>query len=103
MSDDGPNAAQAAYWNGTRGVQWVRDQRIADTMLAPFGNEALRILDAQQGERVLDIGCGTGTTTVQIADRVGPHGHVTGCDISATMIEAARRAALAPPHVSFKV
>src|SRR3954447_9057532 len=103
MSDEGANAAQAAYWTATRGPQWVRDQRIFDTMLGPFGDEALRILDPQSGEHVLDIGRGTGTTTVQIAERVGAEGHVTGCDISPTMIDAARRTALALPQVSFEV
>jgi len=103
MSQEAANAAQAAYWTEVRGAQWVRDQRIFDTMLAPFGNEALRILDAQLGEHVLDIGCGTGTTTVQIAQAVGPTGRVTGCDIASTMIDAARRSALALPQVSFEV
>ena len=43
------------------------------------------------GERVLDIGCGTGVTTVPYAQAVGPSGHVTGADISRPMLEAARR------------
>src|SRR4051794_36482505 len=103
MSQQAANADQAVYWSEVRGAQWVRDQRIFDTMLAPFGNEALRMLDAQVGEHVLDIGCGTGTTTVQIADAVGPTGHVIGCDIASTMIDAARRSALAVPQASFEV
>ena len=46
---------------------------------------------AAPGERVLDIGCGTGVTTVPYAQAVGPSGHVTGADISRPMLDAARR------------
>ncbi len=49
------------------------------------------------GERVLDVGCGTGALTSRLAELVGEQGRVTGVDISATMLRAARRAA--PPGV----
>ena len=42
-------------------------------------------------ESVLDVGCGCGQTTVQLGERVGPGGRVTGIDLSAVMLEQARQ------------
>lgn len=50
-------------------------------------------LRLRNGARVLDLGCGLGDDTFQIAERVGPSGHVTGVDVSAIMIDEARRRA----------
>ncbi len=45
------------------------------------------------GEKVLDIGCGSGTTTLTLAARVGPMGEAVGIDISGPMMSVARRRA----------
>jgi ubiquinone/menaquinone biosynthesis C-methylase UbiE len=50
-------------------------------------------LRLRNGGRVLDLGCGLGDDTFQIAERVGPSGRVTGVDVSTSMIEEARRRA----------
>ncbi len=62
------------------------------TVLAfkPIILEGLRL---RSGARVLDLGCGLGDDTFQIAERVGTIGRVTGVDVSATMIDEARRRA----------
>ena len=44
----------------------------------------------QPGERVLDIGCGPGTTVLELAKRVGPGGHVLGADVSEPSVARAR-------------
>jgi SAM-dependent methyltransferase len=97
------NAQQAAYWTDTAGLQWVTDQQLFDHMLAPFGVESRRVLAAQPGEHVLDVGCGTATTTLAIAAAVGPTGSVVGCDISPTMIDAARGRIKDTPQVSLAI
>ena len=86
-----PNAAQVDYWNTAAGVTWARHHDQLDRQIAPLGAEALRALAPAAGERVLDIGCGCGHTTLDIAARVGPQGTVTGIDVSAPMLEIARR------------
>ncbi len=97
MSTPEENAEQIAYWNAA--THWVDDQEGHDQMLAPLGLLAIDALDLQAGERVLDIGCGTGATTSELSSRVGPHGFVQGVDVSAPMLELARRDA--GPGVSF--
>jgi SAM-dependent methyltransferase len=103
MTDAGPNDQQATYWTHTAGPHWVQQQMMFDRMLVHFGEAALGALNAQPTEHVLDIGCGTGTSTLEIAAAVGPSGSVTGADISPTMIEAARARALTHPNVSFVI
>lgn len=63
-----------------------------DQVLKPFEDlliEGLAAGGALPG-RVLDVGCGTGSTTLAVARRIGPGGRSTGVDISAPMIAAAR-------------
>lgn len=72
------------------------DARIAvqeplDQQLAPLGRRAIRSLAPRVGERVLDIGCGTGATVLDLAAAVQPGGTVVGVDISASVAEVARR------------
>ena len=55
-------------------------------MLAPFGDAGIEALGPKAGEKILDVGCGTGATTMALAEKVGPHGAVTGLDISRPML-----------------
>jgi SAM-dependent methyltransferase len=103
VSDQIPNAQMAHYWTEVGGPQWVAQQRQFDQMLGPFGAEARRVLDAQPGEHILDVGCGTATSTIAIAESVGAAGSVVGCDISPTMIDAARTLARDYPQVSLAI
>lgn len=72
---------------------WVAQQDRFDRMLAPFGDRMLAAARIQAGERVLDLGCGTGWTTVEAVERAGPSGAAHGVDISSLMVEAAQRRA----------
>jgi ubiquinone/menaquinone biosynthesis C-methylase UbiE len=88
-----PNAAQAEYWNTAGGATWVAMQALLDRQMAPLSRAAIDALAPGEGERILDIGCGCGGTTLELASRVGPQGAVTGVDVSAPMLEVARRRA----------
>ena len=85
------NDAQIDYWNATAGETWVERQAQLDRQLAVLGLEAQRILAPAAAERLVDIGCGCGDTTLQLASRVGSAGAVLGVDVSAPMLEVARR------------
>ena len=93
-TDPSPNAAQFEYWNAAAGATWARYHDTLNRQIAPLGLAALRALAPTAGERVLDIGCGCGHTTLEIAARVAPGGVAVGIDISAPMLEVARRSAL---------
>src|SRR5262249_52802353 len=58
--------------------------------LGAHGREAMRLIAPQHGERALDIGCGFGETTVELAGKVGASGHALGVDVSPRFIEVAR-------------
>jgi len=80
-------------WNGDSGDRWVENQERLDRMLAPYGDALRLAAAAQPGERVLDVGCGAGATTLDIAAQVAPDGRVTGVDISRALIRRAREVA----------
>jgi len=91
MDDERPgNADQATHWNGPAGEAWVEAQPLLDTMFAPFAALLVEAAAAGPGGRVLDVGCGTGGTTLAIARRLGDTGRCLGVDISQPMIAAAR-------------
>ena len=87
------NKDQKEFWNGQKGNIWVSLEQKIDMMLDPLGNAALKVLAPKINERVLDIGCGTATTTLKIAKLVGDNGVVTGVDISKPMLECAKQKA----------
>src|SRR3954447_14648882 len=83
-------------WAGARAERWVRSQAQMEGQLAPITDLLLTAARLSPGERVLDVGCGTGPTTRQAAQAVGPAGAVVGVDIAALMLQAAGRAAPDP-------
>jgi SAM-dependent methyltransferase len=89
MDATGPNAEQIRYWNETSGPKWVARQSALDQQLAPLGGIVADRLGLAPGERVLDVGCGCGESTLELARRVGPDGRVVGVDVSATMLARA--------------
>jgi SAM-dependent methyltransferase len=99
----GPNADQAAYWNEAAGPTWVKLQALLDEELRGLGAKAMAALGPKPGERIIDVGCGCGDTTLELARRVGPTGHVLGVDISAPMLAVARERAdtAGASHVAF--
>ena len=87
---DGPNAEQIEYWNEVSGARWVEMGDVIDAQLAPLGEVAMDRARIESGERVLDIGCGCGQTTLELATRVGESGSVLGLDISGPMLARAQ-------------
>ncbi len=85
----GPNADQTAYWNEAAGPTWAALHDRMDDQLRELGLAAMAALAPQAGERLIDIGCGCGDTTIELARRVGPSGAVLGADISIPMLEVA--------------
>ncbi len=87
------NAGQIAEWNGVMGERWATLQQQIDGMVVPFGNAALAAAAARPGERVIDIGCGCGATSIALARTVGAAGTVLGIDVSLPMLAVARERA----------
>lgn len=84
------NTEQIAEWNGEMGRRWATLQRETDRIVAPFGHAALKAAAPQPGERVIDVGCGCGDTSIELARIVGESGAVLGVDVSQPMLEVAR-------------
>jgi len=87
------NAEQIEYWNGKVGETWARMQDRMDAALTPVTAALLSLAAPQPGEHVLDIGCGTGETTLALAAAVGDTGTALGVDISEPMLARARERA----------
>jgi ubiquinone/menaquinone biosynthesis C-methylase UbiE len=85
----GENAEAIQAWDGPLFDRWTKFRHIVTTGLGAHGDAALRLLPAQEGQRVLDIGCGLGDTTQQIAAMVGPQGEAVGVDAAENFIETA--------------
>jgi SAM-dependent methyltransferase len=91
------NADQIAYWNGPGGRHWADRQQSQDIVLAPVSEILIDRAKVKAGERILDVGCGCGATTIALARKVGPAGRVFGIDISTPMLARARQ--LTPPDL----
>lgn len=101
LATDDRNADQVAYWNGPVGERWRARQQDQDTLLSPIADLLLQRAAPAAGEVVLDVGCGCGFTTIELARRIAPGGRALGIDISAPMLRRARERAPAGLPVEF--
>ncbi|WP_171121482.1 MULTISPECIES: class I SAM-dependent methyltransferase [unclassified Ruegeria] len=93
------NEEQAEFWgNSPSGAKWLTYEDQMDALLAPVLDLVLDRATLQPGHRVLDIGCGTGASTVQAAQVVGPKGHVLAADFSQPFLDRAAVRAEAAGH-----
>ena len=90
LAGDDRNAGQIDYWNGSAGERWRARQEDQDSLLEPVLDVLLQRAAPTDGDGVLDIGCGCGATSIELARRVAPAGRVLGVDISAPMLARAR-------------
>jgi SAM-dependent methyltransferase len=97
---DPKNEAEVTYWNSVGGRRWVERQQSQDIVLGAILQATLERAQLQRGERVVDIGCGTGASSIALAERVGAPGQVLGVDVSAPML--ARAAERLPPGAPVK-
>jgi SAM-dependent methyltransferase len=97
MSD---NAEQAEFWNGRMGTAWVNVEDYIDRMMTPLSAVALEAVNAKPDDRIIDIGCGCGTTSFSL----GANGAaVWGVDISKKMIDRAQQKDNSRGNVVFSV
>ncbi len=88
-------ADQRAMWNGPGADAWIGNRDILDMMFRAFESILVDAVRADGARSVLDIGCGTGSTTLAIAGALGSTGSVLGLDISEPMIAVAEARAAA--------
>lgn len=86
-------------WMGRTGAEWARRVDALDLLLGPPCAEGRRVLNAQPGERILDLGCGAGASTAPLAEQVTATGRVTGVDVSPDLLEQARARLAGQGHV----
>ena len=90
---EGSGNPQADRWNGVAGRNWVASQEMLEALFAPLRARLVEVARAAAPAHVLDIGCGTGGTTLALARALAGNGRCTGIDISAPMLDAARAGA----------
>jgi SAM-dependent methyltransferase len=83
------NTEQAEFW-AARASSWMSLESHHEEVIGPAGRMAMDRLDPHPGQHVLDLGCGTGQTTLELAARVAPGGRAVGVDIAAALLDRAR-------------
>lgn len=91
-SVDPANADQARGWNGDEGERWASNAGRYDLAVATYRQPFLDAAEVAVTDRVLDVGCGAGDTTLDVA-RAAAGGSVLGVDLSEPLLEVARRRA----------
>jgi SAM-dependent methyltransferase len=94
VNTEGPNAEEAEYWS-TKGLSWIENEQVQDELLAPVTDLLCDLTGFAPGERVLDIGCGTGAHALAVAERTAPDGEVLALDISEPLLERTKERARA--------
>ena len=93
MTETAPEALKGEDWAGEMGARWLASLDRFESMIAPIGAALLERADYAPGERVLDLGCGGGATTLAIAEVVGPDGAALGLDVAPMLIARAKERA----------
>jgi len=88
------NQAQAELWNNQAGHNWVEQNAMLDRLFAPFEPPLVEAVRKYGASQVLDVGCGAGATTFAVARSLEGQGRCTGADLSAPLINLARRRAV---------
>lgn len=91
----GKNSGQFEFWNSANGEKWVANQVALDRQLSSLTDRLFHHTAIRLGERIIDIGCGTGATALRASAATGPDGAVLGIDLSKPMLDLARTRAKA--------
>ena len=97
------NEDQIKFWNEKAGCDWTELQERMDANLSGLHAAVMALAAPAAGESVLDIGCGTGTTSLALAAAVGPPGRVMGVDVSQPMLALAKSRGVDVDHLSFEL
>jgi SAM-dependent methyltransferase len=84
------NSEQLRAWDGDEGAYWAAHADHFERALAAYRPRFVAAATIADVDRVLDVGCGTGATTREAA-RAASRGSILGVDLSAAMLEVARR------------
>ncbi len=90
-----------AYWNGPGGDRWTGEAARTEMMLSRVADLLYPLAKPKPGETVLDVGCGLGPTTIELARRVAPNGRAIGLDVSEKMTALARQRAAGIANIEF--
>ncbi|MFP6640270.1 MAG: methyltransferase domain-containing protein [Myxococcota bacterium] len=96
-----PNAQQIQYWNDVVGPKWVALSDLINSQIEILGHAGMEQAAVKPGERVLDVGCGCGQTSLDLAGRVGDSGRVLAVDVSEVMLAEARERIGEIGHLEF--
>jgi len=97
------NQDQIAFWNDKAGQDWTALQTRMDTNLSRIHDAIMAFAAPKPGEAVLDVGCGTGTTSLALADAVGAAGRVMGLDVSQPMLGLAQTRGQGRANLAFEL
>ncbi|MFY1826173.1 class I SAM-dependent methyltransferase [Myxococcus fulvus] len=84
---------QEALWKGPAGHAWVDTREALEQLFKPFESLFIEAVRTSGAHRVLDVGCGTGSTTLAVARHLGATGQCVGLDVSTPMLAVAREQA----------
>jgi demethylmenaquinone methyltransferase/2-methoxy-6-polyprenyl-1,4-benzoquinol methylase len=88
---DPKNEIQSTYQKISRRYDWhMRAYNLVGLRIGEYRRHAVDLLNLKQGDRVVDLGCGTGLSFPAIMERIGPNGRLTGVDMTAGMLACAR-------------
>jgi len=90
------NAKQIEYWNGDAGKRWAREDGTMARLLRPVSEALLAHARPEGSRHALDIGCGCGSQSMMLAEKLGAGSRVLGVDISGPMLQVARDNAAVP-------
>jgi SAM-dependent methyltransferase len=90
-----PNAEAIEAWDGPLFERFLQFKEVLTSGLGVFGTIALELAPPRPGDRVIDLGCGFGDATLEIADIVGAEGEVLGVDVAPRFVAASAEAAAA--------